>query len=497
MKKNYSEDLTLQIIFLALLIFLSRIPFLWAGFGAEEDSWLLALTAKNISLSSAYQMSRAPGHPLQEFLYAMLYNKGLSAFTTNLVSAIASVIATVFFALSIRNLGLKHYLFSGFAFAFTPIIFVSSTYTIDYMLAMAFVMGSFYFITTPPCPSPKGRERTHRLLPLWGRLERGWIWAAIFLGIAIGFRLTSAAMILPFIILLYPSHKGKRKGIFLFVLATCLIGGICYLPVVKTYGLSFFTYSDQFPYPNLPKVFYKLTFGVFGTIGLITILCLKISILIKKFRSKEKMIPSEMPATVFWASFFVIIIYMISYFRLPQKSAYFIPAVPFIILMFRYYLSDRRFKILCVLMAMSSFLFSINLTDSLRGSIHSPAAMKFSMAGQEIFVDPLTGSIFSDYTKRLNKIAYTEEVFQKISHEQQKTVLICGWWFNELQVRNWEGKENANVKKVFYIDQAVIEKYISEGYGIYYLPEQNLYNDQFSGMNYTDSTAKPYMEIIP
>ena len=52
--------------------------------------------------------------------------------------------------------------------------------------------------------------------------------------------------------------------------------------------------------------------------------------------------------------------------------------------------------------------------------------------------------------------------------------------------------ENQNVKLAFYIDRSIMEKYTSEGYEIYYLPEQNMYNDQFSQMNFTDSIAKPY-----
>jgi hypothetical protein len=141
---------------------------------------------------------------------------------------------------------------------------------------------------------------------------------------------------------------------------------------------------------------------------------------------------------------------------------------------------------------MSSFLFSINLTDSLRGSAHSALSMKFKVAGQEIFIDPLTGPIFSDYSKRLNKISYTEQVFNKAQTEQKKIVLICGWWYNELLVRGWNDIQNPNIVPVFYIDKASIEKYISEGYSIYYLPEQNLYNDQFSQIIYTDSVAKLY-----
>src|ERR1051326_1956714 len=97
---SFLRDQKVQLGFLSLLVFLSRLPFLSAGFGAEEDSWLLALTAKNIALSGQYELSRAPAHPLQEILYALLYHHGLSAFVTNVFSAAASVLAALFFARS-------------------------------------------------------------------------------------------------------------------------------------------------------------------------------------------------------------------------------------------------------------------------------------------------------------------------------------------------------------------------------------------------------------
>src|SRR3954469_14360115 len=122
MSKPLSENITVQLVFLSLIIFLSRLPFLWAGFGAEEDSWLLPLTAKHIALNGTYEMSRAPGHPLQELLYSLMWNAG--PFAYNLVTSITSVIAVVFFALALRNLNFKHYLFAAFAFAFTPIVFI-------------------------------------------------------------------------------------------------------------------------------------------------------------------------------------------------------------------------------------------------------------------------------------------------------------------------------------------------------------------------------------
>jgi hypothetical protein len=477
MKKYFSENIIAQFVFLSLVVFLSRLPFLWAGFGAEEDSWLVPLTAKHIALTGTYQMSRAPGHPLQELIYSLMWNAG--PFAYNLFTAITSVIAVLFFTLALRNLGFKHYLFAAFAFAFTPIVFISSTYAIDYMPAMAFVMGSFY-AASPPAPLQEERGGTR------------WVIAGILLGIAIGFRLTSAAMLIPFCIWKFPPSKKGLRGVFLFVITTVLVGTLTYIPVLKTYGLTFFTYSDQFPYPNVPKVIYKATVGVFGMIGIGTLIFFKIKVLAKKVSLKENLLASAMPSKLFWASISVVVIYIISYLRLPQKSAYLMPIIPFSILLVGYFTSERAFKTFCVLMTMSSFLFSINLNDSLRGSKHSPLAMQFTMAGQEIFMDPLTGPLFSDYTKRLNKMEFTEEVYQKTNKEKRKIVLICGWWFNELKVRNWDTVQNPNVQLVFYTDKSEMEKYISEGNEIYYLPEQDLYNDQFSQMNCTNTLAKPY-----
>ena len=411
MKKLFSENIIVQLIFLSLVVFLSRLPFLFAGYGSEEDAWLLPLTAKHIALTGQYELSRAPGHPLQEIIYSLMWNAG--PFAYNLLTAIASVIAVLFFALSLRQLDFKHYLFASFAFAFTPIIFISSTYAIDYMFAMAFVMGSFYFLLT-------WIKNSSSESSAWRQL----ILSGIVLGLAIGFRITSGAILIPFCILLLPISKNGFKGILIFSFTTVAIGLLTYIPVIKTYGFSFFTFSDQFPYPNLPKVFYKLTISVFGTVGFLAMIFYKIKILYKKISLKENMFSSEMSGKLFFSCLAVILIYIISYLRLPQKSAYFIPAIPFIIILYGYFLSSRAFKIFCVLITMSSFFFSINLTDSLRGSAHSSLAMKFKISGQEIFIDPLTGPVFSDYTKRLNKISFTEEVFQKTKIEQKKIVLI-------------------------------------------------------------------------
>ena len=51
---------------------------------------------------------------------------------------------------------------------------------------------------------------------------------------------------------------------------------------------------------------------------------------------------------------------------------------------------------------------------------------------------------------------------------------------------------NKNVIYEGYINSEKINKYISDGYTIYYLPEQNKYNDEMFNMKCTKDFTKPF-----
>ncbi|MGZ6540119.1 MAG: hypothetical protein ACXVEB_17220, partial [Bacteroidia bacterium] len=87
---------------------------------------------------------------------------------------------------------------------------------------------------------------------------------------------------------------------------------------------------------------------------------------------------------------------------------------------------------------------------------------------------------------------YTDEVIQKTNYANEKTVVISGWWYNEIMVTKIPLNTNALVVFEPYIDSEKMKKYISEGYQIKYLPEQNIYNDQMFKMNITDQYSKKF-----
>ena len=169
-----------------LIIFLSRIPFLNNGYGAEEDAWGLAITAKNISLTGVYEASRLPGHPFQEIIYALISNQG--AFVFNLLTAIISTIGIGFFISSFRKLNLPHAITAGIILAFIPVIYINSINDMDYTWALSFIMIGFYFL-----------------------LKKSPILSGIFIGLAVGCRITSGAMLLPFAFWLFDKNDLKQS----------------------------------------------------------------------------------------------------------------------------------------------------------------------------------------------------------------------------------------------------------------------------------------------
>lgn len=466
----FSEKKYLPFNLLFIIVFISRLPFISAGYGVEEDSWGIVLSNYDVLRTGIYEPSRFPGHPVQELIYLALMGTGPAVL--NGLCAFFSAIATVFFALILQHLKFKNFFPASLAFAFVPVFYISSTYTIDFAWTEAFVLISLYYV-----------------------LKEKFVAAGIFLGLAIGCRITSGAMILPFMFMFWQENNLKEnlRRFLKIILPMLLVVIVAFIPLFYQFGTSFFMYYDQFPYPPITKVLYKMTFGVFGVVGMISIIAAFLIILFQKFRPASGWVFENVAEKkIITASLIVVILYLISYFRLPQKSGYMIPVIPFLIILTGYYLKERIFVLFCYSFIISSFIFGINLTDKYRGAQFSKYALTFMVSGQEIYLDPFIGPIFSDYSKRLQKMKFTDEVISKAAKINHKTVIIAGWWYNEIMV-TLVGKQ-ANDLVIFedYVGEEEMRKYISEGYEISYLPEQNIYNDLMHKIKITDIIAKPF-----
>lgn len=455
-----------------LVTLLTRLPFLFDGYGVEEDSWGLVVNSFEMHETGHYVASRFPGHPLQEYAYSIIHQAPDWAY--NSLSLVMSLVAVTYFYLALRKMQLSVAFPAAMMFGFTPVFFISGTYTIDFAWSIGFVMASFYFL-----------------------LDRKLLLSGILLGMATGCRITSEAFLLPWFLLLW-SRLDRRTWIFNCIklsVPAVLIGIAWYIPVYLQYGKSFFDYSDQFPYPSLPKLVYKASIGVFGMTGMLLMLFFAWPAL-RNWRRKELQ-PLALFRTerVILACLMIILLFTVSYLRLPQKSGYMVPLIPFVVLLFALTLESRIFRYMSLLSLLAPFVLSVNLTDPIRGSESGATAVKFTVSGQEIFIDPLSGPILSERSKRINKLEYCSRVEQALDTMSSKDLVICGWWYNELlttylRVSNPDKRPKPGL--LFYKECSYLDSALSEGCKIYYLPEQNLYNDLMFGQECTDSRAQAF-----
>lgn len=466
---------------LVAVVLLSRLPFIFDGHGHEEDSYGLVVNAWEMHNTGHYVASRFPGHPLQEYFYLLIWNQ--PAWLWNLLSALFSVVAVVAFHHGVKRTGMNHAMEAALMLACTPVFFLAGTYTIDYAWSLAFVMLSFSALVC-----------------------RKFWWCGIMLGLAVGCRITSGVFIIPWAILLYQRLDFDlwRNWMLKIAVPSVVIGVLFYVPAYLNYGTAFFDYSDQFPYPPMTKVLYKASIGVFGLLGIAALIGVAVKWLTQ--RSKESANPPQLfsPQRLTWMILAVIVLHIISYLRLPQKAGYMLPVVPFVILLIILYVPKNTIRIATLCFMLAPFMFGMNITDDLRGSGATSAAIKFNISGQEISIDAARGPIFAEQEKRRNKMEYVGRVCDYLETDFRQQVIICGWWYNELLIeeRNRGLREkylhlsgymnftNANLLKFYCSCEELKRDY--QGYEIYYLPEQNLYNDQMFGQSCTDEIAEPF-----
>jgi hypothetical protein len=452
-ENSSNNNLFFGIILIALL---ARIPFLFFGYGVEEDSYGTVVAAKNSYVTGVLEVSRLPGHPFQEIVLSLLFAIA-SPFVYNLLSTMASLFAIYFFGKVCKKYNPNFYWLAALVFAFVPVVFIASVSTIDYMWAMAFAMASWFYLH-----------------------QRRFFVAGVLFGLAIACRINIAAIIVPFMMIeFFEEQRINFKPWFLFFVSSGAVSILFFIPVINQYGWNFFSYSDQFPYPSFPKIVYKSSIGVWGFIGFLAI----IYFFIRSFRKNKK---ADIVLFVF------IVLQAIIYLKLPQKSAYLIPLVPIIIWWFLQGLEAKRFVQFSLALVLSSFFCGVNLADAKRGSSSLFKTLELEIKNQKVYFDLFSGPLYADYSKRVNKQLYVNEVLAKTNNLSNPSAIISGWWYNQLLVDTHNKNINPNVNFVFYCDEDSLRRMQQNGWQIYYLAEQEIYNDLMFKMQKTSTLAKPF-----
>jgi hypothetical protein len=384
--------------FLAVAYIGSRIFWLDLGYGTDPDAWRVALTVEHLWSSNEYLPSRLPGYPVQELATALAI-KALPFLpgwvVANLASTIVSLAGVYLFACIARRLDVPNQGAITLGFAFAPLIWINSVTAMDYLWGLTFILGAYLALI----------EKSPRA-------------AGICLGLAAGCRLTSLIMFVPFWFLLW--RNDERKLIRPFTFTTILATLVAFSPVLIEYGINFMNFYDQSV--QLEEFVKRLGKDGLGIVGAAALL-IAIVISLPRLRAYPGDLRKE-PHVVVWSA--VIVLYFLSYTRLPHEIAYLVPLFPFgFFLMARYFSRGVLVATLAVI-AVAGWVDVTSPVDTIGLSVDTFTEARLGKG--MLLSDIETRRNQEDFARELRELTVTNE------HMLKPAIVITGFIYPELAV---------------------------------------------------------------
>lgn len=355
------------VIYLTLIFFISRAPFIALGFSTftsptDQDVLAVVNSAYLLRYEHIYAVSRFPGSPFYEIINSLLIGGGWMA--TNAATAIVSFVCVILFGKILNIFEIKNKALILVTFAFIPVIWINSTITMDYMWSMMFLLLAFYLMF---------REKYN--------------YSGIALSFAIGSRITSSVMVLP--ILFWMLHKKNDMKTTCAFLGTTIISSlVIFSPVLYTYGFDFLRYYPREILPS--EVLYGITTQVFSMPAmLVFFIALITAIDIPKNDDSYKL------------SLLVIFIYALLFIYHPSKPAYLIPALPWGLITLSKSFHRAIVIILCILIILNGIV-SVEIQNN----------------GEMIKIE--NGSVLKNYEERKPSILQSENYLESLSNALKK-----------------------------------------------------------------------------
>ncbi len=288
------------------------------------DAWRVAKVAQEIDQTGEYEVSRFPGYPVQEIVSSWFWKGGPIAL--NGLSAAFGVLAAVAMWSIARRLGCRDSLLIAVAMASVPIFFISSVTSKDYIWALAFV-----------------------LLALWAAISGKPVFAGLLLGIAIGCRITSAAMLIPLALIVYgeDGSASRWRLLFRFAAVATVTALLTFLPVWLRYGWGLFAFYQNHNRPDLGTIAMRGTWEVWGGLGLLGLAVALGGMILQFWRPSDTASPSGRNPWIVPAIVIMVGVYLLAYLRLPDQAGYLLPIVPGVLLLCARFAPRRAFQFCC------------------------------------------------------------------------------------------------------------------------------------------------------
>jgi len=346
------------VIYLALIFFISRIPFINLGFSAftsptDQDVLAVVNSAYLLRYEHIYTVSRFPGYPFFEIFNSLLIGGGW--ILTNFATSVISFLSLILFGKILNQLEIKNRGLLLLTFAFLPVIWINSTITMDYMWALFFVLASCFLVFT-------------------GKFHS----AGLFMGIAAGTRFTSIFMVIPLIYWML-IKKVESKKIREFILIGFFSSVVMFLPVLYKYHIEFFKGSGFLFTTPVNKPLGSMVLSILSSsanlITELTGLMAFILIIILLFY-KNAFQSSEQKHLIYFC-WMIVIIYCFIYFIFPYKVAYLIPIIPWTLIIFNEKLKKKYMVMVCILLLLNNIIsFNIVSDDPYGIDIDSGSIIK-------------------------------------------------------------------------------------------------------------------------
>lgn len=375
------------VVYLALLFFISRVPFIALGFSAftsstDQDVLAVVNSAYLLRYEHIYTVSRFPGYPFFEIFNSLLIGGGWVF--TNIATAMMSFISVILFGKILNIFEIKNRALLLLTFAFIPVIWINSTITMDYMWALMFILLGSYLVFS-------------------GRYSM----AGVAIGFAIGTRFTSAFMFIPLILWALSEKVSKRK-ILTFGSTALSTALILFLPVIYKYGVEFlqgsgFLYttpvrkSISVAASSTAIALNNMIMELFGIAALVMLIFfVALTLKRKQFHDSE----NRHLLKFCWLT---LLIFILLYFIFPYKVAYLIPIVPWGLIILNEKLNKTFTIIICILLLLNSVVAVEFISD----------------ASSSVRVD--SGIVIKNYEDRISSsIEQSKEYMESLSKVLQK-----------------------------------------------------------------------------
>jgi len=440
-----SIDFSSPVAFAALAVayVASRAPFINIGYGTDPDAWRVALTGYWLREHHEYFPSRLPGYPLPELASAAVIKWGWLA--TNSLTLAISLIGLWFFAQIVRRLELPAAPLVVLGFAFTPLLWINSMNTMDYMWALTFILGCYFFLMRGQVPL-----------------------AGLMLGLAAASRPTSIAFIVPFAV--YIVRDGRRGELRDFAVWSIAPPMLAYLPIVWKYGPDFINFYDaKVGYRNVMRLLAKDCLGLIGSTAVLVAAAVSVPKLLR--------LPADFlrdKHVTLWV--LTILISAIIFVRLPHESAYLIPLYPF-----GFFVMSRYFRRTMLYLAVGAIVFAGFIDIGTHGADLNAQVFRHARLGE--------GLVLSNRSTMNSQIAFTREL--ENYPIQGHSVVMLGFSYPQFAVLNRnrlnidilnkdlssisqltdEGKSvNAaqNITYVWVLDYPTFQKFLEQRFNMYY-----------------------------